>query len=179
VDETSDTHGGQRYLSAITHNSVVTSALSTVPPARRRRAAATLGLFAALFLAVAAVALTGGPATAVRVFAIVALGTAVLLGLISWGLLHSVRVDAAGAGLDAAIEQALAENGGVSCGCGHDHDMSEMHVQGGAAAACEHDGTGVECPSGGPPACGGDCDTCALAALRPSPNRPRAERLSH
>jgi hypothetical protein len=167
VDETSDTHGGQRYRSAIAHNSLVTSALSTIPPARRRRAAATLGLFTMLFLAVAAVALTGGPAAAVRVFAIVALVTAVLLGLISWGLVHSVRIDAAATGLDAAIEQALAANGGMSCDCGHDHDMSEMHVQG----ACEHDGKGIEC--------GHDCDTCALAALRPSPNRPRAERLSH
>jgi hypothetical protein len=148
----------------------VTSALSTIPPARRRRAAATLGLFAMLFLAVAAVALTGGPAAAVQVFAIVALLTAVLLGLIAWGLAHSVRIDAAATGLDAAIEQALAENGGMSCDCGHDHDMSEMHVQGGTAASCAHDGSGIECEH--------NCDTCALAALRPSPNRPRAERLA-
>jgi len=145
----------------------VTTALSTIPPARRRRAAATLGLFAMLFLAVAAVALTGGPAAAVQVFAIVALLTAVLLGLIAWGLAHSIRIDAAATGLDAAIEQALAANGGVSCGCGHDHDMSEMHVDRGAA--CAHDGSGADCAH--------DCDTCALAALRPSPNRPRAERL--
>jgi hypothetical protein len=169
VDESSNTHGAQRYRSAIAHNSLVTSALSTIPPARRRRAAATLGLFAMLFLAVAAVALTGGPAAAVQVFAIVALVTAVLLGLIAWGLAHSIRIDAAASGLDAAIEQALAESGGVSCDCGHDHDMSEMHVQGGPA--CAHDGNGVECEH--------NCDTCALAALRPSPNTPRAERLSH
>lgn len=124
-----------------------------------------------LFLAVAAVALTGGPAAAVQVFAIVALVTAVLLGLIAWGLAHSIRIDAAATGLDAAIEQALAANGGVSCDCGHDHDMSEMHVQGGTAPACSHDGAGDDCAH--------DCDTCALAALRPSPSKPRAERLSY
>jgi hypothetical protein len=179
VDETSNAHGGQRYRSAIAHNSLVTSALSTIPPARRRRAAATLGLFAMLFLAVAAVALTGGPAAAVQVFAIVALVTAVLLGLIAWGLVHSVRLDAAASGLDSAIEQALAASGGMSCDCGHDHDMSEMHVRGGSAAAsgeaahgspaCAHDGSGADCAH--------DCDTCALAALRPSPNKPRSERI--
>ena len=135
-----------------------------------------------LFIAVAAVALTGSPAAAVRVFAIVALITAALLGLISWGLVHSVRIDAAdaaGSRLDAAIEQALADSGGMSCGCGHDHDMSEMHVRGGSAAGeaaygapvCAHDGSGDDCAH--------NCDTCALAALRPSPKRPRAERLTH
>jgi hypothetical protein len=100
-----------------------------------------------------------------RVFAIIALVTAALLGLVSWGLVHSIRIDAADAELDAAIEQALAENGGASCDCGHDHHMSEMHVQ-----SCAHDGAGADCAH--------DCDTCALAALRPSPTTPREERLS-
>jgi hypothetical protein len=139
-----------------------------VPAARRRRAAATVGLIAMLFVAVGAVALTGRPDAVVRVFAIVALIAAALLGLISWGLLRSVRLDAtaaAEANLDAAIEQALAESGDLSCGCGHDHDPSQMHVQTG----CAHDGSGTDCEH--------DCDTCALAALRPSPTATRAERL--
>jgi hypothetical protein len=150
----------------------VTSPLSAVPAARRRRAAATVGLLAMLFVAVGAVALTGGPDATVRVFAIVALVAAGALALISWGLLHSVRLDvatdaaiAAEASLDAAIEQALAESGRTSCDCGHDHDASEMHVQKG----CAHDGAGTDCAH--------DCDTCALAALRPSPTATRAERL--
>lgn len=151
----------------------VSSALSTIPPTQRRRAAATLGLFTVLFLAVGAVALTGGPDVVVHVFAIIALVTAVLLGLMAWGLAHSVRLDgareralAADAELNAAIEQALAEHGGASCGCGHDHDPSEMHITD-AEPACESDGAD----------CDHSCDTCALAALRPSPTTPRAERL--
>ena len=150
----------------------VTSPLSAVPVSRRRHAAATLGLFAMLFIAVGAVALTGGQTPVLRVFAIIALVTAALLGLVSWGLVHSIRIDAADAELDAAIEQALAESGGVSCGCGHDHDPAELHVDTG----CAHDGAGTDCAH--------DCDTCALSALRsspalrPSPTTTREERLS-
>lgn len=151
----------------------MTSPLSAVPAARRRRAAATVGLLAMLFVAVGAVALTGGPDATVRAFAVVALVAAGLLVLISWGLLHSVRLDAATdaataaeASLDAAIERALADSGSASCGCGHDHDPAEMHVD----AGCAHDGRGETCAH--------DCDTCALAALRPSPTTPRRERIS-
>lgn len=132
----------------------MSSALSAIPPARRRQVAATLGLFATLFVAVGAVACTRLDDAAVRVFAVVALVTAALLALIGWGLAHSVRVDA-----------TAPAHHGSACGCGHDHDVSEMHVTGG----CAHDGTGVGCDR--------DCDSCALAALRPSPTTTRSERL--
>jgi hypothetical protein len=133
----------------------VSSALSAIPAPRRRQLAATLGLFAMLFVAVGAVACTRLDDEAVRVFAIVALVTAGLLTLIGWGIAHSVRVDA-----------AAAARGGHACGCGHDHDVSEMHV----TDACAHDGTGIGCDR--------DCDSCALSALRPSPTASREERLA-
>jgi hypothetical protein len=133
----------------------VSSALSAIPPARRRRFAATLGLFAMLFVAVGVVAFSGSPTAVVRIFAVVALVAAGLNGLIAWGLLHSVRIDAR----PARAAQA------AGCGCGHDHDVSEMHV----AGSCAHDGAGLDC--------GHDCDACALAALRPSPTASRSERL--
>ena len=142
------------------------SALSGVPVARRRTAAATLGLFAVLFLAVGAVAATGTGTGVVRAFAAVALLLAVLLGLLAWGVAHSVKLDLADQRLDAAIAQAVAEHGGaLACGCGHDHDPDELHV----TDACEHDGAGETCEH--------DCETCVLAALRPSPTTTRAERL--
>jgi hypothetical protein len=133
----------------------VSSALSAIPPARRRQLAATLGLFGMLFVAVGVVAFSGTPTPVVRVFAAVALVAAALLGLIAWGLLHSVRIDA----------RPVRAGHASGCACGHDHDVSEMHV----TDACEHDGTGV--------GCGRDCDSCALTALRPSPTATRADRL--
>ncbi len=157
----------------------MSSALSTIAPAQRRRAAATLGLFAMLFLAVGAVAFSGGPDLTVHIFGIIALVTAALLVLMAWGLAHSVKVDAAAAraaaadaDLDAAIAQALSEHDGASCGCGHDHGAPSQaggpaHRQ--VTESCDHDGTGTRCDH--------SCDTCALAALRPSPTTPRAERL--
>jgi len=147
----------------------VNSALSGVPIARRRTAAATLALFAVLFLAVGAVAATGTGTGVVRAFAAVALLVAVVLGLLAWGVAHSVKLDLAEQRLDAAIEQAVAAHGGtaLACGCGHDHDPDELHV----TDACAHDGAGETCEH--------DCETCVLAALRPSPTTTRAERLSH
>ena len=141
--------------------------------AQRRRLAATLGLFAALFVAVGVVAGTGGSNTpaVVRVFSAVALAVAVLLGLMAWGVTRSVRVDVAEERLNKAIEQAITAGGesvsDLACGCGHDHDADEMHV---TADACAHDGTGVECAH--------SCDTCVLARLRPSPTQSHAERLA-
>ena len=139
--------------------------------ARRRRFAATLGLFAALFAAVGVVAATGDAPGAVRVFSAIALTVALLLGLVAWGVLRSVRLDLAEERLDTAIAQAIAAGDAtgtdLACGCGHEHDADEMHVTG---EACVHDGTGV--------ACAHSCDTCVLAALRPSPTHSRAERLA-
>jgi hypothetical protein len=144
----------------------VNSALSDIPIPRRRQMAATLGLFAVLFVAVGAVAETDTATSSVRAFSIVALVVAVLLGLIAWGVLRSVKLDVAEQRLDAAIEETVAAHGGAGmCSCGHDHDPDELHV----TDACQHDGTGSDC--------GHSCDSCVLAAMRPSPNRPRSQRL--
>lgn len=112
-----------------------------------------MGLFAALFAAVGIVATTGNGPGVVLVFAAIALFVAVLLALAAWGVAHSIRRDLAARRLDEAISEVLARNP-QPCGCGHDHDASEMHVR----AACDHDGTGVDCEH--------NCDTCELAALR-------------
>ena len=143
----------------------VSSSLSALPIGRRRQLAATLGLFAMLFVAVGAVAATGRSTAAVRAFSAVALVVAALLALIAWGVLHSVRVDLAEQRLDAAIEQAVRTSGMTSCDCGHEHDPNELHV----TDACAHDGAGVDCTH--------TCETCVLTAMRPSPSRTRAERL--
>ncbi|MFN2517875.1 MAG: hypothetical protein ABR604_02365 [Jatrophihabitantaceae bacterium] len=145
--------------------------LSGIPIARRRHFAATLGLFAALFVAVGVVAATGPAPGIVRVFSAIALGVAALLAAVAWGVSHSVTIDVAAARLDTAIEDVVASQGGngrvLTCSCGHDHDPDEMHVSG---EPCEHDGTGTECAR--------SCDTCVLASLRPSPTHSRIERLA-
>jgi hypothetical protein len=151
----------------------VSSPLAGIAIARRRHFAATLGLFAALFVAVGVVATTGGGSTpgAVRAFSAIALAMAVLLGLMAWGVTHSVRLDLAEQRLNKAIEEAIAARGAtvsdLVCGCGHDHDADEMHVTG---ESCAHDGTGIECAH--------SCESCVLASLRPSPTRSRAQRLA-
>ncbi len=128
----------------------MSSPLSAIPVAARRRIAATLGLFVALFAAVAAVAATGRSTPAAPVFAGIAIAVAVLLALIAWGLVRSIRLDEAEASLDAAIEATVRASGGQPCGCGHEHDPNELHV----TDACAHDGTGQ--------ACARDCGACAL-----------------
>ena len=145
----------------------VTSPLAHVPISARRKLAATLGLFTMLFVAIGAVAATGRGTDAAPVFSGVALGVAVLLGLIAWGVHRSIRIDLADRDLDAAIEQTMAARGRSMCDCGHDHDPNELHA---VHAGCAHDGSGTVCAH--------DCETCVLAAMRPSPTRTRAERLS-
>jgi uncharacterized low-complexity protein len=150
----------------------VNSPLAGIPIERRRRFAATLGLFAVLFVAVGVVATTGSSIPGiVRVFSAIALATAALLGVMAWGVAHSVKIDLAEQRLNRSIEEAIAARGGadgeLACGCGHDHDADEMHV---SREPCAHDGTGTDCTH--------NCDTCVLAALRPSPTRSRAERLA-
>jgi hypothetical protein len=142
----------------------VNSRLSAVPIAGRRRLAATLGLFSVLFIAVGAVAATGTGSAAAPVFSAVALVIAALLALMAWGIAHSVKLDLAEQRLDRAIEETMSARGASMCGCGHDHDPDELHV----TDACAHDGSGA--------ACAHDCDTCVLAAMRPSPSQTRAER---
>ncbi len=143
----------------------VSSSLSGIPVEKRRRAAATLGLFAVLFVAMGLVALTGRTPAAVRVFAAVALTAAVLLGLTAWGLVSSIRADLAEQRLDRAVEEAVAASGVDTCGCGHDHDPDELHV---SDDPCNHDGAGRSAGL----QCSQTCDTCVLTALRPAASHP-------
>lgn len=148
----------------------MSSRLSGIPAERRRHVAAILGLFATLCVAVGVVATTGRTTGVVRAFSAVVLVIALLLALIAWGVMRSVKLDAEQARLDEAIDAALDEalaGSGVACSCGHDHDADEMHVTG---AGCGHDGTGADCSH--------SCDPCVLAAMRPSPTTPRSERLA-
>jgi len=160
----------------VAHNRSVTSPLSSVPVARRRRAVWTLGAFALLLAAVGAVATTGRTSAATITFAVIGFGAAVLVGLIAWGIAHSITLDESDAMLEAVLTDAIS-TAGMTCSCGHEHDPDELHfvdgnggvegenahaqhVTGRRAPACEHDGAGE--------ACSHDCDTCVLASLRPS-----------
>jgi hypothetical protein len=147
----------------------MSSPLSAIAVAKRRQLAATLGLFSMVFLAVGAVAATGASTSVIRAFVVVALVVAVVLALMAWGVVHSVKLDVAERRLDAAIEEAVAAQGARMCDCGHDHDPDEMHFVGEpgqhvTGSACAHDGTGTDCSH--------SCDTCVLAtARRPLPHR--------
>ncbi|MEO9139195.1 MAG: hypothetical protein ABI345_09020 [Jatrophihabitans sp.] len=138
----------------------MSSSLSNIPIHKRRQLAATLGLFSVLFIAVGAVAATGAGTAVVRTFVIVALAVAIVLALMGWGVTCSVRADLAESRLDAAIEDAVAAQGGIPCGCGHDHDPSVLHVP---DDPCDRDGHGSGCTH--------SCTTCVLATLR----RPAGE----
>jgi hypothetical protein len=146
----------------------VTSPLSGIAAPKRRQLAATLGLFAMLFIAVGAVAATGATTAFIKAFVVIALAVALLLAVLAWGVLRSVKADQATDRLDAAIEAALAASGRSMCDCGHEHDPDELHfvdgegqhLTGGRADACAHDGRGEECNH--------SCDTCVLAAMRPA-----------
>jgi hypothetical protein len=146
----------------------VNSRLVNVPTGTRRRLAATLGLFTVLFVAVGAVAATGSGTAAAPAFSAVALVIAALLALLAWGISHSVKIDLAEQRLDQAIAATVIAHGGTMCDCGHDHDPNELHVS--DAEACEHDGSGAACTH--------DCQTCVLAALRPSPTKTRSQRTA-
>lgn len=151
----------------------VSSPLSGIPVAKRRQLAVALGLFAMLFLAVGAVGVAG-PATAlVKGFVAIALLVALLLGLMAWGVLRSVKQDLHDRQLDTAIAATLAARGRPLCDCGVEHDPTELHLvgdeHGDSDDACPHDGTGTDCAH--------SCDECTLAAMRPSPHTTRAERF--
>lgn len=171
----------------------MSSTLSVIDPHKRRQVAATLGLFAVLFVAVGTVAATGADTAVVKAFVVIALLVAVFLALMAWGVARSIKADLAEQRLDAVIERAVEANGGAACGCGHDHDPSEMHLVGDERERrvgedresspdepCSRDGHGSACTH--------TCETCALATLReapehelvpsrPSPHpRPAAER---
>ncbi|HJQ41834.1 MAG TPA: hypothetical protein VJ831_02005 [Jatrophihabitantaceae bacterium] len=155
----------------------MTSALSGIAVERRRRLAATLGLFAVLFVTVGIVATTGQSPGTVKVFSAVSLTIAAFLALLAWGVSHSVKLDLDDAELDRAIDEAVARRGGRHslCDCGHEHDYNAMHVRGAhlddsiTDDACSHDGTGADCAH--------DCTSCVMRTLRPSPRQTRAERL--
>ena len=155
------------------------STLSRIPVENRRRLAATVGLFATLFIAVGAVATTGPSSAGVRVFSVLAFVVAALLALTGWGVLRSVRLDMAEQRLDRAVEASVAAlapqaRAQLTCGCGHDHDPNEMHVDGAPASGpdtrCGHDGHGLSCAH--------DCDACVFSAMRPSPTATRAARAA-
>ncbi|HKC26727.1 MAG TPA: hypothetical protein VKB75_01825 [Jatrophihabitans sp.] len=149
----------------------MSSPLSGIEAAKRRQFAATLGLFATLFIAVGAVAATGATTAVVKAFVAVSLLVALVLGLMAWGVVRSVRLDAAEQRLDAAIDAVVRSNGRQMCDCDVEHDPTEMHIVGDdhALEACEHDGSGADCAH--------SCENCVLSAMRPSPNRTRAQRL--
>jgi hypothetical protein len=182
MDESGDTHDGSRYLdrpgapAAVRFAIIeaVSTPLSSVAVEKRRQLAATLGLFAMLFVAVGAVAATGASTALVKGFVVVALLVAVLLALMAWGVLQSVKQDLTERRLDAAIEAAMAARGRSMCDCGVEHDPTEMHLVGDehvqSVDACKHDGSGADCSH--------SCETCILAAMRPSPRATRAERMS-
>ena len=170
--------------------------LSDVAVPKRRQLAATLGLFATLFVAVGAVAATGPGTAVVHAFVVVALVVAAVLGLMGWGVLHSIRADRSAATegeLDAMIERAVAAQGGRMCDCGHEHDPTELHITDADASSPPHlatspAGAATTRPASGRPApaprasavtataecahdgaglaCGHSCDACSLAALR-------------
>jgi hypothetical protein len=145
----------------------VSAPLSRVPIPKRRQLAATLGLFAVLFVAVAAVTATEPSTPALTAFLVIALIVAVVLALMGWGVANSVKRDLAEQRLDDAIEQVVGTKS--LCSCGHDHDPTELHIVGDESLRstddpCARDGKGQGCTH--------SCDTCVLAALRPRP-RPR------
>jgi hypothetical protein len=139
------------------HTGAVSSSLSTIPVATRRRAAVALVGFALLSTVVGALAIVDGHAALVTV-GVLALLAAAVIALAAWGMWQSARLDTASSRLDAAVASVLAEHGdSLTCGCGHDHDPNELHVHTGTE--CAQDGTGT--------ACSHTCQTCVLAARRP------------
>jgi hypothetical protein len=102
----------------------MSSSLSGVPIERRRRAAWAAGLLAAVMTIVFVLAWVRPAPGVVRLLATVALLGAVVLGLMTWGVVRSIRLDRA----DAALDTAIASTGATICHCGRDHDPDEMHV---------------------------------------------------
>ncbi|MDP9115797.1 MAG: hypothetical protein M3O28_00710 [Actinomycetota bacterium] len=162
----------------------MSSPLSGIPIERRRQFAATLGLFAVLFVAVGIVAMTGRAHGVAIGFSAVSLSVAALLALGAWRVALTVRADLAEQHLDAAIAESIATLGpGQMCGCGHDHDPDELHVSTArhaevstarhadmGSADCADDGHGLDCSR--------DCPSCVLASMRPSPTSSRAARFA-
>jgi thiol:disulfide interchange protein len=111
-------------------------------------------LLAFVMLAVCVVVWLRPAPVVIRLFGTLALVGAIFVGLITWGLLRSLRLDAREVQVDAAVMDALAA--GAPIDCGHEHDPTEMHVTDAEPA----------CSAG--PACDHTCAECVLAR---SPNR--------
>jgi hypothetical protein len=127
----------------------MSSALSSVPYARRKRAAQSAALLAVIMVAVFAVSWARPAPGFVRLVTSVALLGAIVLGLMSWGLLRSMRLDQAEARLDAAVAREVA-HAGAGLDCGHEHDADELHVT----------DTDPACEAGD--ACDHSCAACVL-----------------
>jgi ABC-type nickel/cobalt efflux system permease component RcnA len=164
MDEASDAHDSRDYRacpirerpSPLGHTVAVSSSLSTIPVATRRAGAVGLAGFALLSTVVGVLAIIDGHAALVTVGALAVLAAAVI-ALAAWGMWQSVRLDVATARLDTAVAGVLADHrDALPCGCGHDHDPEEMHVQTGVD--CAQDGAGT--------ACSHTCQTCVLTAHR-------------
>jgi len=121
-----------------------------------------------LFIAVGAVAATGATSGLITAFVVVALVIAVVLALLGWGVMRSVRLELDGRRIDAAIEEAIAATGSsltdLTCGCGHDHNPDELHV---TDDPCSHDGQGHQCSQ--------TCDTCVFSRLQATADAERIE----
>ena len=150
------------------------SQLAQVPIDARRKMAVAVGLFAVLFVVIGSVAATGAGHAAALVFSVIAFVIAVVLGLVAWGLVRTIKIDRAEQRLDAAIEATVQSHSGYQsmCDCGHEHDPNELHVtdEHSHSDACSHDGSGD--------ACAHNCETCVLSALRASPVATRSERAA-
>jgi hypothetical protein len=123
----------------------MSSALSTVPIDRRRRAARSALLLAAVMAVVFVVAWVRPAPGVVRLFASVALVGALMLGLMSWGLVRSIRLDTA----DRTVAAAIDDTAATMCDCGREHDPDELPVN---DARCER---GASCDH--------SCAACVLA----------------
>src|SRR3954467_2601607 len=104
MDEAGHTHESSRYRRGwagsdalpIARSAIieaVSSALSSIGIEQRRRVAATLALFATPFMAVGVVAATGATTAVLTGFAALAFVVAVLLGLMTWGVVRSIKLD--------------------------------------------------------------------------------------
>jgi uncharacterized membrane protein len=103
----------------------MSSSLAGVPISRRRRAASSAAVLGAVLLAVFVVAWARPAPGLIRIFAVLALVGAVMLGLMAWGLLRSVRLDEA----EVTLNTAIAESVGAQCaGCECEHDVCELRV---------------------------------------------------
>jgi hypothetical protein len=125
----------------------MSSPLSAVPLERRRRAAWLAASLAASMVVIFVLAWVRPAPGVIRLFAAVALVGAGMLGLMTWGVVRSMRSDQ----VHAAVDAAIVATGAVTCDCGHEHDPDELHV---TDAACAPEGA----------SCDHSCATCLHAA---------------